>query len=366
MTKIIPGLHVGSFIEANYLFSAKNDSKTDDDGRKKDSEPDSIDNVKEAVITVCQDVPYWCSTHCSKSTTHFSILNESLSKLYHDHVKNPYVNLHFDLVYRRVSDDDEFEAEPTYVVHSIIDADDKPDETFFMAFKFSYELIDYFLSIEKGFVLVHCMLGLCRSTSLICSYLMRKWNKRFMDVKRYMKQVHPKTAISHYFEYQMILYYKNGFRIEDEGFFYNHYMKTLDNYLMNRHNLSFNLDTDPDPQFVYSCKVCRETLFCDNNIIRHDADPGTPGRALSSSDDCNSIFIEPMTWMKELESPNGKLFCSNSRCNSKLGSFSWHGRKCSCGHLQVPAFQVQLSKVDRFNYSDGSHLPGKDSNLQVK
>ncbi|XP_952348.1 dual-specificity phosphatase, putative [Theileria annulata] len=360
MVKIIEGLHVGSFNAVNKLFLPTKSDEYIETFKKCNVESDSVQNVNTAIVSVCHDVPYWCQVRSSRENKHFAVKDEKLSDLYNSNLSNSYLNLHFDLVLPSKDDesDVEFEDGPMFVLHSIIFADDQPEERFYKAFKFSYELFEYILSLEKGLVYVHCQLGLCRSTSLICSYLMRKWKRPFLEVKRYMKSVHPKTAISHYFEYQMILYYKNGFKIEDENVFFNYYLKTLDSYLRNRHNL--NLETEKDPQFVYSCKTCRTTLFSDNNIIKHEEN----GKQHKASE-CNSIFIEPMMWMKDLELQSGKMLCSNDNCNAKLGSFSWHGRNCSCGHLQVPAFQVQMSKVDRFEYSNDD-VPPKDDNLQVK
>lgn len=39
-----------------------------------------------------------------------------------------------------------------------------------------------------------------------------------------------------------------------------------------------------------------------------------------------------------------QLLCP--KCTSKLGSFSWWGEQCSCGHWVTPAFQIHKSRVD--------------------
>lgn len=42
--------------------------------------------------------------------------------------------------------------------------------------------------------------------------------------------------------------------------------------------------------------------------------------------------------------PEGKLLCP--KCKARLGSFDWLGSFCSCGSKIVPAFQLQMSRVD--------------------
>ncbi|KAI7936887.1 hypothetical protein MJO28_015786 [Puccinia striiformis f. sp. tritici] len=70
---------------------------------------------------------------------------------------------------------------------------------------------------------------------------------------------------------------------------------------------------------------------------------------LSTSIDCGSYFVEPLSWMgNALQDGNlhGKLICPNKHCCSKLGSFDWAGSQCSCGAWITPGFQILRSKVD--------------------
>ncbi|EFP85317.2 uncharacterized protein PGTG_11486 [Puccinia graminis f. sp. tritici CRL 75-36-700-3] len=70
---------------------------------------------------------------------------------------------------------------------------------------------------------------------------------------------------------------------------------------------------------------------------------------LSTSVDCSSYFVEPLSWMgNALQAGNlhGKLVCPNSHCLAKLGSFDWAGSQCSCGAWITPGFQILRSKVD--------------------
>lgn len=73
-----------------------------------------------------------------------------------------------------------------------------------------------------------------------------------------------------------------------------------------------------------------------NNAIDGSAiedDEGTPiteEPPLLPSAACTSYFTEPLSWMRpQLEGGelSGKLVCPNTKCNAKLGTFDWSGRK---------------------------------------
>lgn len=61
------------------------------------------------------------------------------------------------------------------------------------------------------------------------------------------------------------------------------------------------------------------------------------------------IFVEPMTWMKEIvNNVEGKLYCPS--CKSKIGSFNWvMASKCLCGQQVSPSFYLVPSKVEYSN-----------------
>ncbi len=64
---------------------------------------------------------------------------------------------------------------------------------------------------------------------------------------------------------------------------------------------------------------------------------------------CQLFFLQPfdVNWLPIHENQQeiqGRLQCPY--CTSKLGSFDWSGKSCSCGEWVTPAFCLQKDKVD--------------------
>ncbi|KAL1199833.1 putative inactive dual specificity protein phosphatase-like [Cardamine amara subsp. amara] len=81
---------------------------------------------------------------------------------------------------------------------------------------------------------------------------------------------------------------------------------------------------------------------------------------------CTSIFVEPIKWMNsamEDDVSEGKLLCP--KCKAKIGSFDWSGSYCSCGSKIVPAFQLQMSRVDVITVKDNVKKKNKHEKKRV-
>lgn len=109
-------------------------------------------------------------------------------------------------------------------------------------------------------------------------------------------------------------------------------------------------DPAQDASWVYSCRKCSTALFHDVNLVPHSTDGiqkySRRGFERGDQAKCTSVFVEPMSWMGDLEAQMGRLVCKNTRCRQKLGAFSWHGLPCSCGQWQSPAFQIHGARLD--------------------
>ncbi|XP_067109591.1 dual specificity protein phosphatase 12 isoform X2 [Osmerus mordax] len=109
------------------------------------------------------------------------------------------------------------------------------------------------------------------------------------------------------------------------------------------------------PETTYRCRKCRRTLFRESSLLTHPIGGGASSFSYrkclppvgGDQSRCTSYFIEPVQWMEQalLGVMDGQLLCP--KCSSKLGSFSWCGDRCSCGHWVTPAFQIHQARVDR-------------------
>uniref|UniRef100_A0A0G4HYC3 protein-tyrosine-phosphatase n=1 Tax=Chromera velia CCMP2878 TaxID=1169474 RepID=A0A0G4HYC3_9ALVE len=109
----------------------------------------------------------------------------------------------------------------------------------------------------------------------------------------------------------------------------------------------------PSPSFSFSCRSCRRVLFYSDLLTGHEPKNG-------GGDLCTSLFVEPLDWMGDLSAPTGKIFCPNTRCKAKLGSYAWSGTKCACGRWEAPGFQVHKSRVDALEGRQSAPARGPD------
>ncbi|GIX60703.1 dual-specificity phosphatase [Babesia caballi] len=348
--KAADGLYVGNLWAANHLYD---DLRLPLSKRPPPGfESFGIVSQIKGVISVCNDFPNWCNKFAEcfhRGNAHES---GSLSHLMQSpNFDRDYVDLHVDRIphYREQADSSSSSDEPrhTYVLHMFINAQDTGTESLFRAFPITYDFVEAVKAIDNGSTFIHCHMGISRSCSLVCSYLMKKRDLPFTTVLRRLRRRHPIAFPGEGFQCQLVLYYQYGFTIPNRTLFWTECQKLL------RHIDFDNLqqyeqrrelpDEESESNAVYSCMKCRQTLFYGGNVLPHD----TAALRYGGSEKCSSVFVEPMDWMTNVETQSGKILCKNARCSAKLGFYCWYGRRCSCGHLQVPAFQIQLSKVDK-------------------
>ncbi len=139
-----------------------------------------------------------------------------------------------------------------------------------------------------------------------------------------------------------------------------------------------------DVMCIYACRMCRQTLFCSNELELHQhgrqkfTHKQRKGERVGGGPaGCQSVFLaEKPAWMNgsQVEGENSdnptspssdssaievKIICPRLRCRARLGTLRWTGSQCSCGTWVTPAFQFPLSKLDV-----RAVLPKRSSRLQ--
>ncbi|SCN12344.1 dual specificity protein phosphatase, putative [Plasmodium malariae] len=228
--------------------------------------------------------------------------------------------------------------------HMYINILDTFDENILDHIENAHAFIDDIISENKN-ILVHCMAGISRCSSIILSYVSKKNKKGINKNLSILKSKYPFAHPNENFYRQLLLYEKMNYTLDGSTEFHNAYKKIkFDRKFLEDLKL-FNLKNEKEPTYKFRCKFCRYALFSDNDIIEHDLDKCKIKKNYGNC--CTSIFIEKKEWLLTEGTLKGVLYCPNANCNIKLGKWSWNGICCSCGYLQIPAFMVNTSNVDR-------------------
>nr|XP_006817535.1 PREDICTED: dual specificity protein phosphatase 12-like [Saccoglossus kowalevskii] len=247
--------------------------------------------------------------------------------------------------------------------YNFIQVADLPDKDLLSHFPECIAFIED--GIRKGGVMVHCFMGISRSTTVVLAYLMRKDKKTLDSAFLHVKQIKQEVSPNHGFMEQLRLFEAMGCpkNFEDHILYKQYKLERVARAVFDRSGyddpVSSCIAKDPqlydedEPQTVYKCRMCRRSIFKATSILKHKIGKGArtfkaKSGKLTYSDQvvCTSIFIEPVAWMEQVLAGviGGKLLCP--KCNARLGSFNWAGDQCSCGTWVTPAFKIHCSKVD--------------------
>ncbi|KAK1444583.1 dual specificity protein phosphatase 12 family protein [Babesia gibsoni] len=364
MSKVTEGLYVGDLYRAHKLFYHLSNTSTGMAANASDA-PKPSDCIR-GVISVCYDVPLWCShanRHVHKGDNNGNDALHALSMS--GNFDQNYIELHLDPIvnakgeHNTEKSDDKLDG--NYILHAVIQANDGSSECLFRAFNFTYDFIETIKTLGNGSTYIHCC-------SLVTSYLMKKQNVSYSVAIEQLRQCHPIASPNLAFICQLITYRKHKFEIKNDTQFLlecNRLFSEINTQCLESYEaIPDEGEDDSEMKAVYSCMMCRQTLFYGHNVLRHEV---ASGKDAGKKGMCGSIFVEPMDWMSDVDTQSGKISCKNPRCTSKLGNYCWHGRTCSCGYLQIPAFQIQLSKIDKLTTESrlGGRTPMRNEDLRL-
>ena len=172
-------------------------------------------------------------------------------------------------------------------------------------------------------ILIHCVAGVSRSSTVLIAYVMKTSCFSVMDSFQVVKGKFPWIDPNPGFMRQLNLFEDMKWTIDVNNSLYKRYFNTF-----NSKN-SFAVTNT----LSIKCKKCRRSIANLDNIIKHD----------KKDQDCTSVFIDVMDWMTTTSNQD-KLSCPF--CLSKLGSYNWSGDTCSCGCWVTPSFRLSISKLD--------------------
>ncbi|VDN01698.1 unnamed protein product [Thelazia callipaeda] len=189
---------------------------------------------------------------------------------------------------------------------------------------------------DDGRVLVHCEAGVSRSVFVIAAYLMQKYQWSAKRAVEYVQKIRPIAQPNDGFIKQLEIFECSDFVADIEIIsrrpVYKKWLLTLSSSTVvknSKSSLMFDVSKDSNSldSVKYRCRKCRQTIFYDDHIVRHEiSKSGTvSGDEVAIVEYCSFIYhVLPMKWMT-LEAYRGKIFCL---CNEKLGHYDWGGRIC--------------------------------------
>jgi len=229
-------------------------------------------------------------------------------------------------------------------IRKFIHAEDLDEHNLLEEFDSAYEFINDAVSQQKN-VLIHCHAGMSRSATIACAYLMKKYHLTFKDAMERLRSkrncVYPNMG----FERQLRSYEAQ--------------------YLKPSNEKSLSIE--------YKCKLCRQVLFTDVDLVQHLIGKGRfDSQAKSSAYKAKQnaerkeeivceqeLFTNQPEWLTDIfdrDTNNGEIDCPNSKCQSKVGRYSLIGEKCTCAKWVNPAFHFHWSKVDACRQEKNSEI----------
>lgn len=177
--------------------------------------------------------------------------------------------------------------------------------------------------------------GVSRSAAIACAYLMKKYHLSFDQAIERLRRKRLSVDLNDGFEKQL-----------------------------RRYQTQCEADNNEQSLLVeYKCKLCRQNLFNENDLVKHVVGKGRFDSQSKSSafkakqnaeakeeNICDQeFFTHQPDWLTDIfdrDVNDGDIDCPNRKCRAKVGRYSLIGEKCTCARWVNPAFHFHRTKID--------------------
>ncbi|UJR26699.1 hypothetical protein I4U23_008015 [Adineta vaga] len=229
-------------------------------------------------------------------------------------------------------------------------------------FESCYQFIDQAVNKNQN-ILIHCHAGMSRSATIACAYLMKKYNLSYETALEQLRTKRPCVYPNPGFANQLRLYHSMNYTYVPTQS-RRKQPKSSEHVIVEDNFEDVVSSTKSNASFMeYKCKLCRQLLFTDTDLVTHIGGKGRFDLQSRSSaykakqnaesngtDYCQQelFTIEPewLSGIYDKDTNNGEMECPNSKCQAKVGRYSLVGEKCTCAKWVNPAFHFHRSKID--------------------
>ncbi|CAF0731919.1 unnamed protein product [Adineta ricciae] len=229
-------------------------------------------------------------------------------------------------------------------------------------FESCYQFIDQAVNNDQN-VLIHCHAGMSRSATIACAYLMKKYNLSYETALEQLRMKRPCVCPNPGFANQLRLYHSMNYNFDPSQMRRKKYTTPEHFAVEDNYDDVVPVTKSNASSMEYKCKLCRQILFTDNDLVTHIAGKGrfdlqsrsSAYKAKQNAESSGNNYclqelftLEPqwLTGIYDRDTNNGEIECPNSKCKAKVGRYSLVGEKCTCAKWVNPAFHFHRSKID--------------------
>ncbi|XP_038063663.1 dual specificity protein phosphatase 12-like isoform X2 [Patiria miniata] len=219
--------------------------------------------------------------------------------------------------------------------HKFVRANDMPNVDILQHFEDCFGFIDD--ALREGKILVHCMMGVSRSSTIVIGYLMHRDKITFNEAFDMVRKQHPIAEPNYGFMDLLRLFEAMGCQFSSANPLYRQHRlgQVAENVQAGQEVPKEVIAADPQEtttdqtQTIYKCRKCRRAAFLEASVLAHITGRGqesfqwhkqshplsqgvtpSPSGTVDSSVTCTSLFVEPVKWMEPfmIGRLDGKVF----------------------------------------------------------